>query len=87
MDIEKFTERARGFIQAAQTIAIREFHQQLAPEHPALIAEKLQTIERDAEKAPMLESYQRANALERAVRQTLHEAEALRARLLATHTR
>ena len=33
MDIEKFTERSRGFIQAAQTIAIREFHQQLAPEH------------------------------------------------------
>ncbi len=33
MDIEKFTERARGFIQAAQTIAIRDFHQQLTPEH------------------------------------------------------
>ena len=33
MDIEKFTERARGFLQAAQTIAIREFHQQLTPEH------------------------------------------------------
>ncbi|MCW3475967.1 ATP-dependent chaperone ClpB [Limobrevibacterium gyesilva] len=33
MDIEKFTDRARGFIQAAQTIAIREFHQQLTPEH------------------------------------------------------
>jgi ATP-dependent Clp protease ATP-binding subunit ClpB len=33
MDIEKFTERSRGFIQAAQTIAIREFHQQLTPEH------------------------------------------------------
>ena len=33
MDIEKFTERARGFLQAAQTIAIREFHQRLAPEH------------------------------------------------------
>jgi ATP-dependent Clp protease ATP-binding subunit ClpB len=33
MDIEKLTERARGFIQAAQTIAIREFHQQLTPEH------------------------------------------------------
>jgi ATP-dependent Clp protease ATP-binding subunit ClpB len=33
MDIEKFTERARGFIQAAQTIAIREFHHQLTPEH------------------------------------------------------
>ena len=33
MDIEKFTERARGFLQAASTIAIREFHQQLAPEH------------------------------------------------------
>jgi ATP-dependent Clp protease ATP-binding subunit ClpB len=33
MDSEKFTERSRGFIQAAQTIAIREFHQQLTPEH------------------------------------------------------
>ena len=33
MDIEKFTDRSRGFIQAAQTIAIRDFHQQLAPEH------------------------------------------------------
>jgi len=33
MDIEKFTERARGFLQAAQTIAIREFHHQLTPEH------------------------------------------------------
>src|SRR5262249_16389086 len=33
MDIEKFTERARGFLQAAQTIAIREFHQQLTPQH------------------------------------------------------
>src|SRR5271167_3342022 len=33
MDIEKFTERARGFLQAAQTIAIREFHQQIAPQH------------------------------------------------------
>jgi ATP-dependent Clp protease ATP-binding subunit ClpB len=33
MDIEKFTDRARGFLQAAQTIAIREFHQQITPEH------------------------------------------------------
>jgi len=33
MDMEKFTERARGFLQAAQTIAIREFHHQLTPEH------------------------------------------------------
>jgi ATP-dependent Clp protease ATP-binding subunit ClpB len=33
MDIEKFTERARGFIQAAQTIALREYHQQITPEH------------------------------------------------------
>src|SRR5208337_3560595 len=33
MDIEKFTDRVRGFIQAAQTIAIRDFHQQLTPEH------------------------------------------------------
>ncbi|MCA3350436.1 MAG: ATP-dependent chaperone ClpB [Roseomonas sp.] len=33
MDIEKFTDRARGFLQAAQTIAIREFHQQVTPVH------------------------------------------------------
>ncbi len=33
MDIEKFTDRARGFLQAAQTIAIREYHQRLTPEH------------------------------------------------------
>ncbi|MEC7298905.1 MAG: ATP-dependent chaperone ClpB [Pseudomonadota bacterium] len=33
MDLSKFTERSRGFIQAAQTIAIRENHQRLAPEH------------------------------------------------------
>jgi ATP-dependent Clp protease ATP-binding subunit ClpB len=33
MDLEKFTERARGFVQAAQTIAARESHQRLTPEH------------------------------------------------------
>ncbi|MEC7962404.1 MAG: ATP-dependent chaperone ClpB [Pseudomonadota bacterium] len=33
MDLNKFTERARGFIQAAQTIAMRENHQRLVPEH------------------------------------------------------
>ncbi|MET0181563.1 MAG: Clp protease N-terminal domain-containing protein, partial [Caulobacterales bacterium] len=33
MDLEKFTERARGFIQAAQTIAMREQNQQLEPQH------------------------------------------------------
>jgi ATP-dependent Clp protease ATP-binding subunit ClpB len=33
MNLEKFTERARGFLQAAQTIALREDHQQFAPEH------------------------------------------------------
>ena len=33
MDLTKFTERARGFMQAAQTIAVRENHQRLAPEH------------------------------------------------------
>jgi len=33
MDLNKFTERARGFVQAAQTIAMREGHQRLAPEH------------------------------------------------------
>jgi len=33
MNIEKYTDRAKGFIQAAQNLALREGHQQLAPEH------------------------------------------------------
>jgi len=33
MDFDKFTDRSKGFFQAAQTIAIREGHQQLTPEH------------------------------------------------------
>ena len=33
MNLEKFTDRAKGFLQAAQTIAIREQHQRVAPEH------------------------------------------------------
>ena len=33
MDMEKFTERSRGFIQSAQTIAIRENNQRVVPEH------------------------------------------------------
>ena len=33
MDLSKFTERSRGFVQAAQTIAMREGHQRLVPEH------------------------------------------------------
>jgi len=33
MDLSKFTERSRGFIQAAQTIAMRENHQRLVPLH------------------------------------------------------
>ena len=33
MNMEKFTERSRGFLQAAQTIAMREGHQRVLPEH------------------------------------------------------
>ena len=33
MDIEKFTERARGFIQSAQGLALRSNNQQLLPQH------------------------------------------------------
>jgi ATP-dependent Clp protease ATP-binding subunit ClpB len=33
MDIEKFTDRARGFIQSAQSLALREGHPQITPEH------------------------------------------------------
>jgi ATP-dependent Clp protease ATP-binding subunit ClpB len=33
MNIEKYTDRARGFVQSAQSLAQREGHQQFAPEH------------------------------------------------------
>jgi ATP-dependent Clp protease ATP-binding subunit ClpB len=33
MELEKFTDRSKGFIQAAQTIALRETHQQVTPQH------------------------------------------------------
>ncbi len=33
MNIDKYTERARGFIQSAQSLATREGHQQFTPEH------------------------------------------------------
>ena len=33
MNIEKFTDRVKGFLQSAQTVAIRNNHQRIAPEH------------------------------------------------------
>lgn len=33
MDFEKYTERSRGFLQAAQTMALARGHQRFAPEH------------------------------------------------------
>jgi len=33
MNIERFTDRSRGFIQSAQGIAVREGHQRFTPEH------------------------------------------------------
>ena len=33
MNFEKFTERARGFVQSAQSLAVREGNQQFTPEH------------------------------------------------------
>ncbi|HEY5795666.1 MAG TPA: Clp protease N-terminal domain-containing protein, partial [Bosea sp. (in: a-proteobacteria)] len=33
MNIEKYTDRAKGFLQVAQTIALREGNQQFTPEH------------------------------------------------------
>ncbi len=33
MDFEKYTERARGFVQSAQSLALRENHQRFSPEH------------------------------------------------------
>ncbi len=33
MNIEKYTDRAKGFVQSAQSFALREGHQQFSPEH------------------------------------------------------
>ncbi|MFN3855908.1 MAG: ATP-dependent chaperone ClpB, partial [Phreatobacter sp.] len=33
MNVEKYTERVRGFLQSAQSLALREGHQQFQPEH------------------------------------------------------
>jgi ATP-dependent Clp protease ATP-binding subunit ClpB len=33
MNLEKFTDRAKGFLQSAQTVAIRMSHQRIGPEH------------------------------------------------------
>src|SRR5262249_36043878 len=33
MDFEKYTDPAQGFVQSAQSLALREGHQQFAPEH------------------------------------------------------
>jgi len=33
MNFEKYTDRSRGFVQSAQSLALREKHQQFAPEH------------------------------------------------------
>ncbi len=33
MNLEKFTDRAKGFLQAAQTVAIRMSHQRISPAH------------------------------------------------------
>ena len=33
MNLEKFTDRAKGFLQSALTVAIRMSHQRIAPEH------------------------------------------------------
>ncbi|MGC2857484.1 ATP-dependent chaperone ClpB [Novispirillum sp. DQ9] len=60
MDFEHFTDRSKGFIQAAQTIALRETHQQVTPQHllKALLDDKeglasnlLRTAGADAAKA------------------------------------
>src|SRR5690348_16955089 len=33
MDFDKYTERSKGFVQSAQTLALRSGHQRLTPEH------------------------------------------------------
>ena len=33
MDLEKYTDRSRGFVQSAQGLAVRSGHQRFTPEH------------------------------------------------------
>src|SRR5438132_12450974 len=33
MELEKYTDRAKGFLQSAQNLALRRGHQRLTPEH------------------------------------------------------
>src|SRR5262245_39182587 len=33
MNFDRYTDRAKGFVQSAQSLALREGHQQFAPEH------------------------------------------------------
>ena len=33
MNLEKFTDRAKGFLQSAQTVAVRMSHQRITPVH------------------------------------------------------
>ena len=33
MNVDKYTDRSKGFVQAAQNVALREGHQQFSPEH------------------------------------------------------
>ena len=33
MNFEKYTDRSRGFVQSAQSLAMREGHQQFSPDH------------------------------------------------------
>jgi ATP-dependent Clp protease ATP-binding subunit ClpB len=42
MNLEKFTDRAKGFLQSAQTVAVRMNHQRITPEHilKALLEDK-----------------------------------------------
>ena len=63
MDFEKYTERSRGFIQSAQTMAQRAGHQQLTPLHilkvlledqDGLAANLMQSADADSKKALQL---------------------------------
>src|SRR6202049_2876011 len=37
MELEKYTDRSKGFVQSAQNLALRSGHQRLVPEHLAKV--------------------------------------------------
>lgn len=57
MDFENYTERSRGFVQAAQVLALGRGHQRFVPEH--LLAVLLEQPEASSSSRPISRIFSR----------------------------